>query len=308
MNMQLSSMKTATVGLSQLRQKNAVGNSTRVSSTRTTKAPRGALLCLNKSCESSEQDKQPHKAAFRAGVAALSAAALLAGQPVFAELNKYEASTSGEFNVGSAGQFGATKIDKQDFSKQDFRRANFTATSMKGTDFTGSNCRGAYFIKAVAAGTKFVGTDLSDVLFDRAVLVEADLSDAILTRTIFTSHGSSDVLFDRAVLVEADLSDAILTRTIFTSSDFRDAKIDGADFTDALIDKPQQQAMCKYASGVNPVTGVSTRKSLGCGRGRSGTPSAYMTDDKSAKPEAAFSPDVFNAGNKRGSVAQSNPF
>ena len=58
------------------------------------------------------QEKPSNKAmALRAGVAALSAAALLAGQPVFAELNKYEASTSGEFNVGSAGQFGATKIE-----------------------------------------------------------------------------------------------------------------------------------------------------------------------------------------------------
>jgi uncharacterized protein YjbI with pentapeptide repeats len=82
---------------------------------------------------------------LRAGAAALSAAVLLAGAPVHAELNKYEASTSGEFNVGSAGQYGATKIDKQDFTNQDFRRANFTSTSMKGTDFSGSNCRGNYF-------------------------------------------------------------------------------------------------------------------------------------------------------------------
>lgn len=41
-----------------------------------------------------------------------------------------------------------------------------------------------------------------------------------------------------------------------------------ADFTNALVDKTQQMALCRYADGTNPVTGIDTRKSLGCGSRR----------------------------------------
>ena len=40
--------------------------------------------------------------------------------------------------------------------------------------------------------------------------------------------------------------------------------IEGTDFTNAVIDLPQLKALCGRASGVNSLSGVSTKESLGC--------------------------------------------
>ena len=213
------------------------------------------------------------KAWLGASVAGFAAAAavslsLSAAPPAFAELNAREAARGGEFNRGSAQQLGGYDLSNTNVVERygvDLRLSNFTGAEMRKANLRGANLTGAYLMKAVAYNADFTGANLSDALMDRAVLNNANFTDAILTRVVLTS---------------SDLGDAI---------------IEGADFSDALIDVGQKNALCKYASGTNSVTGVSTRKSLNCGgSGRISTPSRYMTDDTAQKPEAAFEASRFS--------------
>ncbi|KAG5070136.1 hypothetical protein GLYMA_01G211100v4 [Glycine max] len=167
-------------------------------------------------------------------VSATLAAAIIAfssDMSALADLNKFEAEMRGEFGIGSAAQFGSADLRKAVHVNENFR-ANFTAADMRESDFSGSTFNGAYLEKAVAYKANFPGVDLSDTLTDRMVLNEANLSNAILLRTVLT---------------RSDLGGAI---------------IEGADFSDAVLDLPQKHALCKY------VTRVSTRVSLGCGNKR----------------------------------------
>lgn len=54
------------------------------------------------------------------------------------------------------------------------------------------------------------------------------------------------------------------TNANFVSAIFDGAEIEGADFTDSLIDRAATLKLCKVAKGVNPKTGVSTSESLMC--------------------------------------------
>ena len=207
-------------------------------------------------------------ARLAAAAAAATTLALSGVDPAFAELNAREAARGGEFNRGSAQQFGGYDLTNTDVVAkygEDLRLSNFTGAEMRKAKLRGANLTGAYLMKAVAFAADFEGANLSDALMDRAVLNNANFKDAILTRVVLTS------------------------------SDLGDATIEGADFSDALIDVGQKNALCKYASGVNSVTGVATRKSLNCGgSGRTSTPSRYMTDDTAQKPEPAFEASRFS--------------
>ena len=109
--------------------------------------------------------------------------------------------------------------------------------------------------------------------------------------TDFSGANLSDTLADRAVLVESNFDGAVLARAVLTRSDLTGSSIKGADFTNALVDRAQQLALCRVAEGTNPTTGADTRASLGCGSRRrrlESTPSSSEGPQVSEADKEAF--------------------
>ena len=131
---------------------------------------------------------------------------------------------------------------------------DYTLTNQSGGDFHGQNLANTSFAGAVGRGADFRDANLSGAILTQGAFAEADFRNADL----------SDALMDRADFAGTDLRNANLSGVIASGSSFSGARIEGADFSDALLDREDQRKLCREAEGINPLTGVDTRDSLGC--------------------------------------------
>ncbi len=131
---------------------------------------------------------------------------------------------------------------------------NYVRSDITGFDFHDQDLSKSSIAGAVARDANFSGVDLHGTVLTLSDLKGSNLQGINLT----------DTLSDRVNFQKTDLRNAVLTNMIAAGSSFAGARIEGADFTYAVLDSDDQKNLCKIAEGVNPTTGVATKDSLEC--------------------------------------------
>jgi len=131
---------------------------------------------------------------------------------------------------------------------------NYVRSDITGFDFHDQDLSKSSIAGATARDANFSGVDLHGTVLTLSDLKGSNLQGVNLT----------DTLSDRVNFQKTDLRNAVLTNMIAAGSSFAGARIEGADFTYAVLDSDDQKNLCKIAEGINPTTGVATKDSLEC--------------------------------------------
>lgn len=136
-------------------------------------------------------------------------------------------------------------LSELDFSGYDFSFANMNRVNLAKTNLSHAVLQEASLEKAILDECEFMGSDLSyaglnecsakmcgfgGVNLAQASLINADLSDAVFSRSIMVSADLRASDLRRARLSEADLSNAIFTRARLEESDLKQSNVLNTNF------------------------------------------------------------------------------
>lgn len=180
------------------------------------------------------------------GAGTLSTALFAPVETVHAAAGADEVGTDTDFKI----KRGAASTLNQGIVKTMTRGVNIENANFEGKDLTGVS-----FQQSLVRAGNFRGSKCFTASF-----FDADLSNAD-----FTGANMDQVNLELANLKGAILKDA-LVREAYVSGTTRltGVEIEGSDWSGTFLRKDQQQYLCNRASGVNPITKISTKESLMC--------------------------------------------